>query len=106
MQAEGAQQPRRHLPDRRRRPIWLADQDGLLQPVHSEVLDERIPEHLRHPDGHWFGFSQRARVIFYAKDRVPNPPQTYEALADPALQGHGSASARRSNVYNLSLMAR
>ena len=31
---------------------------------------QRIPEHLRHPDNHWFGFSQRARIIFYAKDRV------------------------------------
>ena len=84
--------------------IWLADKDGLLQPVQSEVLAERIPEHLRHPDGHWFGLSQRARVIYYAKDRVANPPQTYEALADPAYKGKICIRSS-SNVYNLSLMA-
>lgn len=84
--------------------IWLADRDGLLQPVQSEVLNERIPEHLRHPDGHWFGFSQRARVIFYAKDRVANPPLTYEALADPAYKGQVCIRSS-SNVYNLSLMS-
>jgi iron(III) transport system substrate-binding protein len=43
----------------------------------------RIPAHLRHPDGHWFGFSQRARIIFYDKDRWTEPPMTYEELADP-----------------------
>jgi iron(III) transport system substrate-binding protein len=84
--------------------IWLADRDGLLQPVSSEVLNERIPAHLRHPEGHWFGFSQRARIIFYAKDRVPNPPQTYEALADPAYEGQICIRSA-SNVYNLSLMS-
>jgi hypothetical protein len=40
--------------------IWRADSEGLLQPVESEILAERIPEHLRHPEGHWFGLSQRA----------------------------------------------
>lgn len=83
--------------------IWLADREGLLQGVHSPVLEERIPEHLRHPDGNWFGFSQRARIIFYAKDRVENPPQTYLALADPEWKGRICIRSS-SNVYNLSLM--
>ena len=72
--------------------------------MQSEVLEERIPEHLRHPDGHWFGLSQRARVIYYAKDRVENPPQTYEALADPAYKGQ-ICIRTSSNIYNLSLMS-
>ncbi len=84
--------------------IWLADQEGLLSPVDSAVLEERIPENLRHPEGHWFGLSQRARVIFYAKDRVPNPPQTYEALTDPAYAGQVCIRSA-SNIYNLSLMS-
>ncbi len=83
--------------------IWLADQEGLLSPVDSEVLEERIPDYLRHPEGHWFGLSQRARVIFYAKDRVANPPQTYEALADPEYEGQVCIRSA-SNIYNLSLM--
>jgi iron(III) transport system substrate-binding protein len=68
------------------------------------VLESRIPSHLRHPEGHWFGFSQRARIIFYAKDRVPNPPQTYAALADPEWKGRICIRSS-SNVYNLSLMS-
>ncbi len=83
--------------------IWLADREELLAPVQSEVLNERIPEHLRHPDGHWFGFSQRARVIFYSKERVAEPPQTYAELADPKWKGKICIRSS-SNVYNLSLM--
>src|SRR6187401_3057928 len=45
--------------------LWRAEQLGLFQPVKSAVLDSRVPEHLRHPDGLWFGFSTRARVIVY-----------------------------------------
>ena len=104
MQAEGANSPADIFLTVDAGRIWLADRDGLLQPVHSKVLDERIPEHLRHPDGRWFGLSQRARVILYAKDRVANPPQTYEALADPAYQGRICIRSS-SSVYNLSLMA-
>ncbi len=84
--------------------IWLADKDGLLRPIQSPVLEERIPAHLRHPDGNWYGFSQRARLIYYAKDRVPNPPQTYEALADPEWKGRICIRSS-TNAYNLSLMS-
>lgn len=84
--------------------VWMADKEGLLQPVKSEVLEERIPANLRHPEGHWFGLSERARLIFYSKDRVPNPPQTYEALADPQYKGKVCIRSA-SNVYNLSLMS-
>src|SRR3546814_3426247 len=61
--------------------LWRADQEDLFQSINSKVLEERIPENLRHPDGHWFGFSTRARVIFYNKNMV-NPAEigTYEAL--------------------------
>ena len=49
MQAEGANSPADIFLTVDAGRIWLADKDGLLQPVHSDVLDERIPEHLRHP---------------------------------------------------------
>lgn len=48
--------------------------------------------------------SQRARVIFYNKERVPTPPQTYEALADPDLKGKVCIRSA-TNIYNLSLMS-
>jgi len=84
--------------------MWRADQAGLLAPVESDVLTARIPPHLRHPDGHWFGLSQRARIIFYAKERMENPPRTYEALAED--QYDDKVCIRSStNIYNLSLLA-
>ncbi|MGY3439309.1 MULTISPECIES: extracellular solute-binding protein [unclassified Marinovum] len=84
--------------------IWRADEAGLLQAVESDTLNQRIPAHLRHPEGNWFGFSQRARIIFYDKNDVTDPPQTYEDLADPAYEGQICIRSS-SNVYNQSLMA-
>jgi iron(III) transport system substrate-binding protein len=84
--------------------IWRADQAGLLAPVQSQVLAERVPGALRHPDGHWFGISTRARVIFYDKDKISEPPQTYAALADPKYKGMVCARSS-SNIYMLSLLA-
>ena len=77
---------------------------GVLQSIDSAVLNDRIPANLRDSDGQWYGFSQRARIIFYAKDRVENPPMDYLSLADPAYQGmvcHRSSS----NAYSQTLLA-
>jgi iron(III) transport system substrate-binding protein len=85
--------------------LWRADQAGLFQPVDSDVLEQRIPEHLRHPDGHWFGLSKRARVIFYdVEDGRPEGVETYEDLADPEL-GDVICIRSSSNIYNQSLLA-
>lgn len=84
--------------------IWRATEAGLLGPVDSEILDERIPAALRHPDNLWFGISTRARIIFYNKERVKEPPQTYDALADPKYKNM-ICTRSSSNVYMLSLLA-
>ncbi|MCQ0092199.1 extracellular solute-binding protein [Roseovarius sp. M141] len=81
-----------------------AEEAGVLQPYKGDVIDDAVPVHLRHPDDLWFGVSQRARIIFYAKDRVDNPPRTYEALADPEYKGQICIRSS-SNVYNQSLLA-
>lgn len=84
--------------------IWRATEAGLLGPVDSEILDKRIPAALRHPDNLWFGISTRARIIFYNKERVKEPPQTYDALADPKYKNM-ICTRSSSNVYMLSLLA-
>jgi iron(III) transport system substrate-binding protein len=85
--------------------LWRAQQAGLFQPIESAVLAERVPEHLRHPQGYWFGFSTRARVIVYNKDMVdPAEIDSYEDLADPKWKG--KVCIRSSdNIYNQSLLA-
>ncbi|VAV94525.1 Ferric iron ABC transporter, iron-binding protein [hydrothermal vent metagenome] len=81
-----------------------AEEAGILQPFKSDLIESRIPANMQHPDNLWFGTSQRARLIFYAKDRVKNPPQTYEDLADPKWKG-AICIRSSSNVYNQSLLA-
>lgn len=85
--------------------LWRADQAGVFAPISSRVLTSRIPENLRHPEGKWFGFSKRARVIMYNKATVdPAELSTYEDLADP--RWRGEILIRSSdNIYNQSLVA-
>lgn len=104
MKAEGANSPADVFVTADAGRLWRADQAGLLSAVDSAVLAERIPAHLRHPDGHWFGFSTRARVIFYDKAGVTEPPQTYADLADPKYKGQVCVRSG-SNIYMLSLLA-
>jgi iron(III) transport system substrate-binding protein len=85
--------------------LWRAEQEGLFQPVNSPTLNQAIPENLRHPDGLWFGFSKRARVIMYNKSQI-NPSQlsTYENLIEP--QWQSSLLTRSStNIYSISWTA-
>jgi iron(III) transport system substrate-binding protein len=84
--------------------LWRVEQLGLLQPVKSATLESRIPASFRDPGGQWFGFSLRARVIAYDKDKVkPAEIQTYESLADPRWKGK-ICTRSSAHVYNLSLM--
>jgi len=84
--------------------LWRAEEAGIFAPVESEVLEERLPEALRHPDGLWFGFSDRFRIIYYDKERIdPELVQTYEDLARDELEGEVCIRSS-SNIYNLSLM--
>ena len=82
--------------------LWRADQAKLFQEIRSSILEQRVPENLRHPKGRWFGLSKRARLIFYNKDEVKTGEiSTYEDLADP--KWRGKVCIRSSgNVYNLS----
>ena len=104
MESEGSSSPADLLMTVDAGNIWRADAKGLFQSTNSKALETVIPAYLRHPDGHWFGFSQRARIIFYDKADVPNPPRTYEELADPKYAGMICARSS-SNIYMISLLA-
>lgn len=84
--------------------LWRAQELGLLQAVKSAVLDARIPANLREPEGLWFGFSTRARVIAYNKSKVsPSELPTYESLANSKWKGRICVRSA-THMYNLSLM--
>lgn len=85
--------------------LWRAEQMELLQPVVSNVLESRLPAHLRAKSHRWYGFSTRARVIVYNKSMVNAADvQNYEDLADPKLKGK-VCTRSGGHIYNLSLMS-
>jgi iron(III) transport system substrate-binding protein len=85
--------------------LWRAEEAGVLAPVTSDVLNERIPAHLRHPEGLWFGLSTRARIIIYNKAAgVPEGLANYADLANPAFKGDICVRSS-SNIYNISLLS-
>lgn len=85
--------------------LWHAANEGVLQPVHSDILTSNIPSHLRDPENKWFGLSLRARTIVYSTERVkPDKLSTYEDLS--TVEWKGRLVLRTSKkVYNQSLVA-
>ena len=105
IKAEGASSPADVLLTVDAGRLWRADNAGILQSVSSGYLDARIPSWLRHPQGHWYGFSQRVRILFYDKTKVsPVDLDSYQSLADPKFKGQ-VCTRSSSNIYMLSLMA-
>ena len=85
--------------------LWRAEEAGILAPTESAVLSERIPAHLRHPQGLWFGLSTRARIVIYDKAKgAPAGLANYADLANPAFKGD-ICMRSSSNVYNISLLS-
>ncbi len=85
--------------------LYRAVQADLFQLIDSSAILKSVPEHLRDPEGYWVGLSLRARVIFYAIDRVqPGQLSTYEDLADPRWKNRICIRSS-NNIYNQSLVA-
>lgn len=76
-----------------------ADVYWASEPVHAEMLKQQgisepyfspnsvgIPNQFKDPDGHWTGFSARARVILAKRD-LAQRPEGMAAYADPSHRG-------------------
>ena len=82
----------------------LVERD-LVQPVDNAVLEENIPENLRHPEGKWFALTTRGRLIFVSKERVEEGAiTTYEQLADDQWQGRICTRSGK-HPYNIALFS-
>jgi iron(III) transport system substrate-binding protein len=83
----------------------LAREKGLLQKMDVSAFEAYVPANLRDHNDFWTGFTKRARVIIYDKERVdPASLSTYENLTRP--EWNGRILVRTSqNDYNLTLMA-
>ncbi len=82
--------------------LALAKEEGILQPVTSEVLESNVPSNYQDNDNMWFGLTKRARVFFYDKTIDPNG-LTYENVITKFPNDIVVRSS--SNIYNQSLIA-
>ena len=103
MAAEGANSPADLLFTVDAGRLSEAKDAGLTQPVKSEALSA-IPASYRDGDGHWWGLTMRARVIYASKERVKQDTITYDELADPKWKGR-ICTRSGQHVYNTSLTA-
>jgi iron(III) transport system substrate-binding protein len=84
--------------------LLQAREAGVTQAIKSPVLEGAIPASLRDPEGHWYGLTQRARVIYASKDRVPAGALSYEDLANPKYKGK-ICTRSGQHPYNVTLIA-
>ena len=105
LQAEGENTPADLLITVDAGNLWQAEQQGVLKPLQSAVIDANIPPQYRSSTGSWTGLSLRARTVVYSPERVkPDELTTYEALADQNWEGRLCLRTSKK-VYNQSLTA-
>lgn len=77
----------------------------VTQSVDDPTIQANIPAAFRDPDGHWFGLTTRARVLYASKDRVgEGEVQHYEDLTDPKWAGR-ICTRSGTHSYNLALFS-
>lgn len=104
MQAEGENSPADVLLTVDTSRLERAKGAGVLQSIDSDTLEATLPDYVQDEDNQWFGFSQRARILFYDKDAVENPPMTYQDLANPEFEGMVCIRSS-SNVYTQTIVS-
>ena len=77
---------------------------GVTQPIRSDALDKIVPPQYRDAEGHWYGISMRARVVYASRARVAQNAITYEDLADPKWKGKICIRSGQ-HIYNNALFA-
>ncbi len=105
MRAEGRNSPADVLLTVDTSRLERAKDAGVLQPIDSATLEERIPGNLQDAENEWFGFSQRSRIIFFDKIDVTDVPMTYADLADPKYRGLICIRSSRSSYMQTLLAA-
>ncbi|WP_294964438.1 extracellular solute-binding protein [Sulfurimonas sp.] len=85
--------------------LYKLQQNALLQPIRSKILQRNIPSHLKDPSKQWFGLSMRVRSIVYHTSRVdPSKLIDYTSIGDE--RWFNKLSLRTSQkIYNKSMVA-
>lgn len=67
--------------------LVAAKEAGVTQPLADDEVNKLIRPEYRDPEGHWFGLTKRARVIYASRERVKDTAITYAELAGPKWKG-------------------
>ena len=81
-----------------------AKDKGVTQALEDETVNANLPAEYRDPEGHWFGITKRARVLYASKDRVGEDAITYAELSDPKWKGKICMRSGQHD-YNLALIS-
>ena len=84
--------------------LTAAKEKGITQALDDATVNANLPAEYRDPEGHWFGLTKRARVVYASKDRVTDTELTYADLADPKWKGKLCMRSGQHD-YNLALIA-
>ena len=84
--------------------LTSAKEKGATQALTDETINANLPAEYRDPEGHWFGVTKRARVIYASADRVKDEAISYADLADPKWKGKICIRSGQ-NDYNLALFS-
>jgi len=85
--------------------LYNLQQNGILQPIRSEILERNIPSHLRDPSKQWYGISMRVRSLVYNSKTVnPILLKDYESIGEPRWKNKLSLRTSKK-VYNKSMVA-
>jgi iron(III) transport system substrate-binding protein len=104
LKAEGKNSPADLLLTNESGLLLQAEAAGVTQPLTDPVLEKAVPAQLRDPEGHWFGLTRRARIVYASKDRVKQDKITYEDLADPKWRNRICIRSGQ-HTYNVALIA-
>ena len=84
--------------------LTAAKEKGITQALDDATVNANLPAEYRDPEGHWFGLTKRARVVYASKDRVSDSAITYADLADPKWKGKICIRSGQHD-YNLALIS-
>lgn len=84
--------------------LTKAKQAGITQALTDDTVNGLLPAEYRDPEGHWFGLTKRARVVYASRDRVTDTAITYADLADPKWKGKLCMRSGQHD-YNLALFS-
>ncbi len=84
--------------------LTTAKEKGVTQALDDATVNANLPAEYRDPEGHWFGLTKRARVVYASKERVKDTALTYADLADPKWKGKICIRSGQHD-YNLALFS-